>query len=103
MNTQKFTKKSLEALQAAQEIAIQHSNTNVDQPHLLYALTVQENGLIPELFKRMGKDPATIAGRLERMIAMIPKVTGSGRDVALTDFSMQPSPSPRIWAMSMYR
>ncbi|MBQ5310839.1 MAG: AAA family ATPase, partial [Oscillospiraceae bacterium] len=81
MNTQKFTKKSLEALQAAQEIAIQHSNTNVDQPHLLYALTVQENGLIPELFKRMGKDPATIAGRLERMIAMIPKVTGSGRDV----------------------
>ncbi|MBQ5317038.1 MAG: ATP-dependent chaperone ClpB [Oscillospiraceae bacterium] len=81
MNTQKFTKRSLEALQAAQEIAIQHSNTNVDQPHLLYALTVQENGLIPELFKRMGKDSATIAGRLERIISMIPKVTGSGRDM----------------------
>ncbi len=80
MNTQKFTKKSIEALQAAQEIAISYTNMNVDQPHMLYALMTQDNGLIPELFKRMGKDSATIAGALERIISRIPKVTGSGRD-----------------------
>ena len=81
MNTQKFTKKSLEALQAAQETAIQYSNTAVGQPHMLYALMIQEDGLIPELMRRMGKDPGVIAGSLERLIAKIPKVTGSGRDM----------------------
>ena len=80
MNMQKFTKRSIEAIQAAQEVAISYSNTNVDQPHLLYALVMQDNGLIPELLKRMGKDSSSVAGGLERIISRIPKVTGSGRD-----------------------
>ncbi len=81
MNTQKFTKRSIEALQAAQETAIQYGNTNVGQPHMLYALMTQEDGLIPELMRRMGKDPLVIGGSLERIISRIPKVTGSGRDM----------------------
>ena len=81
MNMQRFTKKSIEALQAAQETAISYTNMNVDQPHMLYALVTQENGLIPELLKRMGKDPSAVAGALERMISRMPKVTGSGRDM----------------------
>lgn len=78
---QKLTKKTIEAIQAAQDTAIEYQNTNVDQPHLLYALMTQENGLIPQLIKKLGKDATVIAGSLERVMANIPKVTGSGRDM----------------------
>ena len=81
MNMQKLTKKTIEAIQAAQDTAIEYHNTNVDQPHLLYALMTQENGLIPQLMKKLGKDAAVISGGLERIIGKIPKVTGSGRDM----------------------
>ena len=77
---QKLTKKSMEAFQAAQDAAVDHGNQSVDCVHLLYALTTQEGGLIPELFKRMGKDPAAIAGELERAIGQLPRVSGPGRD-----------------------
>ena len=46
MNAQKFTQKSLEALQAAQSVSIQYQNMQIDQIHLLYALADQEGGLI---------------------------------------------------------
>ena len=81
MNMQKLTKKTIEAIQAAQDTAIEYQNTNVDQPHLLYALMTQENGLIPQLMKKLGKDATVISGNLERIMANIPKVTGSGRDM----------------------
>ena len=81
MNMQKLTKKTIEAIQAAQDTAIEYQNTNVDQPHLLYALMTQETGLIPQLMKKLGKDATVIAGSLERVMANIPKVTGSGRDM----------------------
>ena len=80
MNMQKLTKKSMEAFQAAQDAAVDHGNQSVDCVHLLYALTTQEGGLIPELFKRMGKDPAAISGELERAIGQLPRVSGPGRD-----------------------
>ena len=81
MNMQKLTKKTIEAIQAAQDTAIEYQNTNVDQCHLLYALMTQENGLIPQLMTKLGKDANVIAGGLERIISRIPKVTGSGRDM----------------------
>lgn len=81
MNMQKLTKKSIEAIQSAQDTAMNYGNTNVDQPHLLYALLTQENGLIPQLVKKLGKDPNVVAGSVERIIGKIPKVSGSGRDM----------------------
>jgi ATP-dependent Clp protease ATP-binding subunit ClpB len=81
MNMQKLTKKSIEAIQAAQDTAMNYGNTNVDQPHLLYALLMQEDGLIPQLLKKMGKESQTVAGSVERIIGKIPKVSGSGRDM----------------------
>jgi len=79
MNAQKFTQKSLEAIQQAQNIAIQYQNQQVDQPHLLYALADQEGGLIPELLKKLNADPAQVIQACEQLIARIPKVTGGGR------------------------
>jgi len=81
MNMQKLTKKTIEAIQAAQDTALSYGNTNVDQPHLLYALLNQEEGLIPQLMKKLGKDTSVISGNIERIIGKIPKVSGSGRDM----------------------
>ncbi len=81
MNMQKLTKKSIEAIQSAQDTAMNYGNTNVDQPHLLYALLTQENGLIPQLVKKLGKDPNVVSGSVERIIGKVPKVSGSGRDM----------------------
>ena len=53
MDIQKFTQKSIEAIQKAQNLAIEHENSQIDQEHLLYALLIVENSLIKELLKKM--------------------------------------------------
>ena len=53
MNIQKFTQKSLEAVQSAQTLAVENQNAQVEQEHLLLALLEQENSLIKELFKKI--------------------------------------------------
>ena len=46
MESNRFTQRSLEALQSAQQLAQTYGNAQVEQLHLLCALTAQENGLI---------------------------------------------------------
>ena len=53
MNAQKFTQKSLEAIQNAQTLTIEHQNMQLEQAHLLYALLTQDQGLIPQLLLKM--------------------------------------------------
>ena len=54
MNAQNYTQKSLEAIQAAQKLTIENQNQQIEQIHLLAALLRQENGLVPQLLKKMG-------------------------------------------------
>lgn len=81
MDANKFTKKSIEAVNTAQSTAIEYQNMNVEQEHLLYALLSQENGLIPQLFTKMGADSESVKNMLLQKIAAMPKVTGSGREM----------------------
>ena len=53
MNLQKFTQKSLEAIQNAQSMAIEYGNPQMDQQHLLVTLLTQDEGLIPQLMQKM--------------------------------------------------
>ena len=80
MNAQKLTQKSMEAIQAAQSVAIQYQNMQIDQVHLLYALADQEGGLISQLLTKMGVEPSKFIQSCEMEIARLPKVTGSGRE-----------------------
>ena len=80
MNMEKFTKKSLEAIREAQQVAIEHQNMQIDQQHLLYALTAQQEGLIPQLFTALNIEPQRVLSACEREIERIPKVSGPGRD-----------------------
>ena len=79
MNAQKFTQKSIEAIQDAQSIAVEYSNMNIEQSHLLWALIRQENGLAAQLFQRMGADVSGMENALKKAVEKLPKVTGSGR------------------------
>ena len=78
MNIQKFTQKSLEAIQNAQTLAIENQNAQVEQEHLLLALLEQENSLIKELIKKIG-DEDSIENEVRNKIESKPKMTGGAR------------------------
>ncbi len=79
MNMNKFTQRSLEALQSAQALSIEHNQQQVDQQHLLFSLLNQENSLIAQLLRRMGVD-AGFEAALQKELTKIPSVTGGGRE-----------------------
>ena len=80
MDIQKFTKKSVEAVQTAQRLAVTYGNQQIEQTHLLHALLEQEDGLIPELCTAVGADPKQMLQAAEQAIARLPKVSGPGRE-----------------------
>ena len=80
MNTNQFTQKAMEALQAAQRIAVEYANNAVEQEHLLAALAQQQDGLIPQLLTTMGADPNAFAQAAMQKVEELPRVTGSGRE-----------------------
>lgn len=80
LNTNNLTQKSMEAISTAQSIAVSYQNMNIEQQHILLALLQAEDGLIPQLIKKMGADASQLTRLTEQSTAGIPKVTGSGRD-----------------------
>ncbi len=100
MNPNKFTQKSLEAIQSAQDLSVSYQNNCVEQEHLLYALLSQEGGLIPQLLTRMNIDANAVEQAALKFVEGLSRVTGSGReadkifispdlDKALTDAQAQ--------------
>ena len=75
MNIQKFTQKSLEAIQSAQTLAVENQNAQVEQEHLLLALLEQDNSLIKELLKKISTTEG-MEEELRNIISNMPRVTG---------------------------
>ena len=80
MNAQKFTQKSLETIQLANNLALENNNMQIEQEHLLYALLKIDQSLIAQLLKKMGKDPQAFMQAVKQEIDKMPGVTGSGRE-----------------------
>ena len=80
MNAQNYTQKSLEAIQSAQKLTIENQNQQIEQIHLLAALLRQENGLVPQLLKKMGLTPESLEAAVDAELNKLPRVTGSGRE-----------------------
>ena len=78
MNIQKFTQKSVEAIQNAQSIAIENNNAQIEQEHLLLALLEQDNSLIKELLKKIGTSEK-FEEVLQENVNKKPKMTGGAR------------------------
>ena len=80
MNAQKYTQKSLEAIQNAQAICTEYANQQIEQPHILLALLLAENGLIPQLLTHMGLTVPSLTAAVKAEVEKLPRVTGSGRE-----------------------
>ncbi|HEZ7986599.1 MAG TPA: ATP-dependent chaperone ClpB [Ruminococcus sp.] len=78
MNAEKLTQMSMDAVRKAQSIAVMNSNQLILPIHLLAGLIKQENGLIPQLIRKMNKDPQILESEIDKKIGALPKVTGSG-------------------------
>ena len=76
MNINKFTQKSMEAVNGCEKVASDHGNKQIEQEHLLFSLLTIEDSLIEKLFKKMGVDTDAFAGELEEVINTLPKVSG---------------------------
>ena len=79
MNAEKLTQKSVDAVRKAQNIAVMQSNQIIEPVHVLAGLLKQENGLIPQLLKKMNIDTDIFESETDKKINALPKVTGSGR------------------------
>ena len=79
MNAEKYTQKTLEAIQTAQSMAQENHNNYLMPEHLLYALIDQDGGLIPSLLGRMGVDCDATLSELDSAIAALPKVGGDAQ------------------------
>ena len=80
MNAQKFTQKSLEAIQAAQDLTIENQNMQMEEVHLLTALLEQDQGLIPQLLLKMELPVEDMSARARRVLGSLSKVSGPGRE-----------------------
>ena len=77
MNFQKFTLKSQEAVQTAQEIATGYDNQAVEPVHLLAALVQDAQGIAPEIIDKVGANLNTIKIKVNEAIGKLPKVAGT--------------------------
>ena len=76
MNINKFTQKSMQAVNDCERVSMEYGNQEIEQEHLLYALLTQEDSLILKLMEKMGIDKNTIVGRTEEALRKRTKVQG---------------------------
>ena len=80
MNAQKFTQKSLEAIQEAQNLATEYHNQQLEEEHLFYSLLTQEQGLIPQLLQRLQVNVSALTQEVKQAVEKLPRVTGTSRE-----------------------
>ena len=86
MNINKYTEKAREAVAAAIELTQQSNNPQLEPEHLLVALVEQREGIVPELLRKMGVDPAVVARAARDLLKKLPQAYGGS----------QPGMSPRL-------
>ena len=80
MNMNQMTQKTVAALQRAQSLAVEYQHMQVEQEHLMLALTEDQNELIPQLLEKCGLRAESFRDALTDALGRIPRVSGSGRE-----------------------
>ena len=76
MNINKFTQKSMEAVEGCQKLAYEYGNQEIEQEHLLYSLLTMEDSLILKLIEKMEINPQYFVNKVEEAISRRTKVQG---------------------------
>ena len=79
MNINKFTQKSMEAVQNCEKLAYEHGNQQIEQEHLLYSLLTIEDSLILKLMTKMNIQKEMFINEAEQLVERLPKVSGGGQ------------------------
>ncbi len=79
LNMNKLTEKAQEALAAAQRLAEEHQNTQIEPAHLLQALVAQEGGVVPAVLDKLGVQPRTVLQRLQPILSGLARSTTPGQ------------------------
>ncbi|MBE5739567.1 MAG: hypothetical protein E7364_02975 [Clostridiales bacterium] len=87
MNAEKFTQKSIEALNAATALANENGNQQITSLHLLHALLTDEEGVCARVIEKMGISSKKVVGELESSINKLVKVEGKGGEYIAQDLS----------------
>ena len=87
MNISKFTQKSQEAIAAAEKLAVQNGNQQIDEEHLLGALLGISDSLIASLVAKMGIQKEAFINEAEGLIQKLPKVSGGGQEYVSADLN----------------
>ena len=87
MNISKFTQKSQEAIAAAEKLAVQNGNQQIDEEHLLGALLGISDSLIASLIAKMGIQKEAFVNEAEGLIQKLPKVSGGGQEYVSADLN----------------
>jgi ATP-dependent Clp protease ATP-binding subunit ClpB len=77
VNLNKFTEKAQEAILASQQLAESQHHSQVDVEHLLLALLSQEDGVVPQIMRKLGTDPATLKQQLKAGLSQQPQAYGA--------------------------
>ncbi|MGE4276018.1 MAG: ATP-dependent chaperone ClpB [Lawsonibacter sp.] len=80
MNMNRFTQKSLAAIQGAQSLAQEYGQQQIEQQHLLLALLSDDEGLIPQLLTAMGMTAPSFQAAAKAEVDKLPKISGGGRE-----------------------
>jgi len=83
MDISKYTQKSQEAILKAQDLAVEHRHQEVTTRHLLYALLLQKDGIIPRLIEKSGADINQFKSLAEDIVNRIPSVHGYDGPLAM--------------------
>ncbi len=78
MDFGKYTKKALDAINNAQNIALERHHQQLFSEHIVYALLSDEDGLIPKLVTKCGADSDALLRETDKILSSFPSVTGSG-------------------------
>ena len=79
MNINKFTQKSIEAVQNCEKLAYEYGNQQIEQEHLFYSLLTLEDSLILKLLTKMGVNKELVVNEAEQRLRGLPKVSGGGQ------------------------
>ena len=80
MNMNQFTQKTIEAIQRAQQIAVEYGHQSVDQEHVMLALIEDGAALIPQLLGKCGLSADSLRAAVTEALGRIARISGPGRE-----------------------
>ena len=76
MNINKFTQKSIQAINDCEKLAYEYGHQEIDQEHLVYNLLAEQDSLLYRLFEKMDIAPEAVMNRIQGLLERRPKVSG---------------------------